>query len=141
MSASEVHAAIRRLGEANLIDPETKEVRRRALYNFLIHGVPHAFPARPRDITRGMPTAWAAPVLSGKITGSEQTPPVWPDPNGQVQGAAVQPLYRTVPAAARQDIALYDLLALVDALRIGRARERGMAEKELAERLDPDVAT
>jgi hypothetical protein len=141
MSASEVHAAIRRLGEANLIDPETKEVRRRALYNFLIHGVPHAFPARPRDITRGMPTAWAAPVLSGKITGSEQTPPVWPDPNGQVQGAAVQPLYRTVPVAARQDIALYDLLALVDALRIGRARERGMAEKELAERLDPDVAT
>ena len=28
MSASEVHAAVRRLGEANLVDPETKEIRR-----------------------------------------------------------------------------------------------------------------
>jgi DNA-binding Lrp family transcriptional regulator len=127
MSASEVHAAVRRLGEANLVDPETKEIRREALRNFLIHGVPYAFPASPKEITRGMPTAWAGAVLSGKISASEQLPPVWPDPDGKVQGAAVQPLYESVPGAARRDPALYDLLALVDALRIGRARERSLA--------------
>lgn len=135
MSASEVHAAVRRLGEARLLDPETQEVRREALCNFLIHGVPHAFPARTREVTRGLPTAWAAPVLSGKISAEGQIPPVWPDPDGQVQGAAVKPLYSSVPHAARRDPALYDLLALVDALRLGRARERAMAEKKLGRRL------
>src|SRR5471032_628381 len=140
MSASEVHAAVRRLGEARLVDPETREIRRDALRNFLIHGVPHAFPASPKEVTRGMPTAWAAPVLSGKINASEQLPPVWPDPDGQVQGASVQPLYRSAPGAARRDPALYDLLALVDALRIGRARERSLAEKEITHRLNIHIA-
>jgi DNA-binding Lrp family transcriptional regulator len=141
MSASEVHAAVRRLGDARLVDPETREVRREALRNFLIHGVPHAFPASAREITRGTPTAWAAPVLSGKFSASDQMPPVWPDPDGKVQGTAVQPLYRSVPHAARRDPALYDLLALVDALRIGSARERSLAEKEITLRLNIHVAT
>lgn len=140
MSASEVHAAVRRLGDASLVDSETREIRRAAFRNFLVHGVPYAFPARPKEVTRGMPTAWAAPVLSGKIRASEQIPPVWPDPDGQVQGAAVHPLYSSVPSAARRDPALYELLALVDALRIGRARERSMAEKEITLRLNTHVA-
>lgn len=135
MSASEVHAAVRRLGEARLLDPETHEVHRHALRNFLVHGVPHAFPARPRELTRGVPTAWAAPVLAERISAGDQIPPVWPDPEGHVQGASVQPLYSSVPHAARRDPALYDLLALVDALRLGRARERAMAETELGQRL------
>lgn len=141
MSASEVHAAVRRLSEARLVDPETQEVRREALRNFLIHGVPYAFPAHARELTRGLPTAWAAPTLSAKISAGDQIPPVWPDPEGRVQGAAVQPLYSSVPHAARRDPALYDLLALVDALRLGRARERAMAEKELGQRLIAHAST
>lgn len=135
MSASEVHAAVRRLIEARLVDPETKRVRRDALHKFLVHGVPYAFPANPKEVTRGMPTAWAAPAMSGKISSSDQIPPVWPDPEGRVQGASVQPLYPSVPGAARRDPELYALLALVDALRIGRARERVFAEKEISRRL------
>ena len=87
-----------------------------------------------------MPTAWAAPAMSGKFSISDQLPPVWPDPNGKVQGAAVQPLDPSVPGSAGRDLALYDLLALVDALRIGRARERGIAEEEITEHLSPHVA-
>jgi hypothetical protein len=136
MSASEVHAAVRRLVEARLVDPETKKVRLAALRNFLVHGVPYAFPVDPKEVTRGMPTAWAAPVMSGMISSSEQLPPVWPDPEGRVQGVSVQPLYSSVPGAARRDPELYNLLALVDALRIGRAREREFAEKEIGQRLN-----
>jgi DNA-binding Lrp family transcriptional regulator len=139
MSASEVHASVRRLREARLIDPETREVRVEALRNFLVHGVPYAFPAALKEITRGMPTAWAAPVLADKIRGPDQLSPVWPDPNGRVQGSAVEPLYPSVPGAARRHPMLYDLLALVDALRIGRARERAFAEKELSVRLNRHV--
>ncbi len=134
MSASEVHAAVRRLVEARLLDPETKKVRQKDLRNFLIHGVPYAFPVSPKAITRGMPTAWAASPMSDKINSDGQNPPVWPSPDGKVQGAAVQPLYPSVPGAAQRDPELYHLLALVDALRMGRARERAMAEKEIDQR-------
>jgi hypothetical protein len=135
MSASEVHAAVRRLIGARLVVPETRDVRRESLHQFLIHGVPHAFPAHLGEITRGMPTAWAAPAMSGRFSTSDQIPPVWPDPDGAVQGAAVQPLYASVPRAAQRDPALYDLLSLVDAIRVGRARERAFAEKEIRDRL------
>ena len=140
MSASEVHAAVRRLQSARLVNPDSKEVLREALRNFLVHGVPHAFPAQPKEITRGLPTAWAAPALAGSFNVTDQTPPVWPDPEGRVQGAAVKPLYASVPSAARRDPELYNLLALVDALRIGRARERALAEKEIGERLNRHAA-
>jgi hypothetical protein len=45
------------------------------------------------------------------------------------------PLYRSVPGAALRDPAFYEWLALVDAVRSGRARERRMAADELGRRL------
>lgn len=135
MSASEVHAAVRRLGQARLLDPETKHVRREALRDFLVHGLPYVFPVSAKEITRGVPTAWAAPAMAGHVSAPDQMKPVWPDPDGKVQGVSVQPLYSSVPGAARKDPELYDLLSLVDALRLGRARERKFAEDELSERL------
>jgi DNA-binding Lrp family transcriptional regulator len=138
ISASEAHAAVRRLLQAGLIDPETKRVRTEALREFLEHGVPYAFPASPQEMTRGMPTAWAAPVMAQEFNSSDQVQPVWADPQGSVQGASVRPLYASVPGAARRDPKLYELLALVDALRIGRARERAMAAEKISRRLSPD---
>ena len=44
-------------------------------------------------------------------------------------------MYKTVPQAAREDKELYELLALVDAVRDGRAREKSMAEKALTKRI------
>ena len=70
MSASEVHAAVKRAAEAGLVEitnPENRQVLSRALFTFLIHGVRRAFPAKPGPIVRGMPTAHAAPPLSSKI--------------------------------------------------------------------------
>jgi hypothetical protein len=52
-----------------------------------------------------------------------------------VRGVALYPLYPSVPEAARKNSALYELLALFDALRAGAARERKMASDLLAERL------
>jgi DNA-binding Lrp family transcriptional regulator len=135
LSASEVHSATRRLAEARLLDVEGKKVRLVALRNFLVHGVPYVFPARSREVTRGLPTAWAAPVMAGKLVAGDQLPPVWPDPEGQVQGVSVRPLYASAAKAARRDSKLYALLAIVDALRLGRARERAMAESQLGELL------
>lgn len=134
ISASEAHAAVRRLAEARLWDSDLKRLNRHAFLGFLIHGVPYAFPAALKETTRGVPTGWAAPVFAGRIVANEP-PPVWPDPEGEARGQAVKPLYPSVVQAAKLDPKLYDLLALVDALRLGRARERKIAEQELEKRL------
>jgi hypothetical protein len=44
-------------------------------------------------------------------------------------------LHKAAPKAARKDPALHELLALIDAVRDGRVRERQLAEKELIARL------
>ena len=66
---------------------------------------------------------------------SSDLPPVWPWPNGDTRGVGLEPLYKSVPRAALRDPALYQLLALVDAIRDGRARERNLAERDLVDRL------
>jgi hypothetical protein len=135
MSASEVHGAIRRAADSGLMNLSTKRPNRQALLEFLVHGLRYVFPAERGGITRGLPTAHAAPPLKDRIAPGGEAPPVWPDPQGEVRGEELRPLYRSVPAAARQDAALYELLALVDAIRAGRARERAIAIDELRRRL------
>jgi hypothetical protein len=86
-------------------------------------------------LARGTPTAYAAPPLSASIS-QDDLPPVWVDPEGKVKGISIEPLYRSVPSAVKSDPALYELLALVDALRMGRARERKLAEEQLSQRIN-----
>ncbi len=62
---------------------------------------------------------------------------VWPDVDGKVMGQSVAPLHATVPVVAKSHPKLYELLALVDAIRLGGARERELAAKELRNRLGP----
>jgi hypothetical protein len=106
------------------------------LKEFLIHGVRYAFPVHRGGLVRGIPTAHAAPPLKQQIAESFDPPPVWPDGNGSARGLEFSPLYKNVPAAARRDPKLYELLALVDAIRDGRAREREIAIRELTARID-----
>ena len=140
ISASEIHAAVRRGIAAGLIDEQTRTPRRKALADYLIHGVRYAFPAKMGPLARGTPTAYAAPPLSASIS-QDDLPPVWVDPEGKVKGISIEPLYRSVPSAVKSDPALYELLALVDALRMGRARERKLAEEQLSQRINYAGAT
>lgn len=138
MSASEVHAAVKRAAVAGLLDlsdPNCRRVQSNALYDYLVHGVPRSFPAKPGPIVHGMPTAHAALPLSKTINMGDSLPPVWADAEGTVRGYELMPLYKSVPRAARNDPRLYELLALVDALRAGRARERQAAATELRYKL------
>lgn len=137
LSPSQVHWSLKRLERSRLITNAAKDRRPllRPVQEFLIHGVKYAFPAQRGEPTRGMPTAHAAPPLRAQISQGSELPPVWPSPDGQVRGATLEPLHKIVPGAAAKDVALYEILALVDALRDGRARERKIAEHELAARL------
>jgi hypothetical protein len=135
MSPSEVHGAGQRAVAAGLLDPLSRQPVRQALLEFLVHGLRYVFPPKMGPLGRGMPTGRAALPISRLMARDEEPPPVWPDPEGKVRGLTLQPLYPSVPKAARQDRSLYEFLALVDSLREGRARERKLAEAELTRRL------
>lgn len=138
MSPSEVHAAGKRALVAQLAVIRDGRLfpQRRNLEEFLLHGIRYAFPAERGEFSRGMPTGSSAPPLSQVFSKSNEAPTVWPDPHGDVRGPALKPIYRSVPEAARNDAELYELLALVDALRAGKARERQIAAKEIRHRLN-----
>jgi DNA-binding Lrp family transcriptional regulator len=135
MSPSEVHASVRRAVRAGLFQESSRSVNRRALLELLVHGVKYVFPPERRGITRGLPTAHSAPPLRDHFSSSSEMPTVWADPEGNVRGEELEPLYRSVPRAARADAQLYECLALLDAIRGGRARERELAVAELQKRL------
>ena len=54
MSASEIHAAVRRSAEAGLIEPVTRAPLRKPLEEYLLHGVRYAFPAKRGSLARGI---------------------------------------------------------------------------------------
>ena len=149
LSPSQVFRAVDRAEIAHLLDTRTlpplpgmTEERPLSFPNnnnlreFLIHGVKYCFPAQRGGLVRGMPTAHAALPLKTQIQQGSEPPPVWPTPDGTLRGTEFSPLYKNVPAAARRDPKLYELLALVDAIRDGRAREREIAIRELNARID-----
>lgn len=134
LSQFEVSMALERAKNSGLLDPSKKRLMRAALEEFLLHGLKYVYPAQPGAMCRGLPTSHSAAPLSGRIVSNEDSY-VWPFADGEVRGQAIEPLYESVPFAAKRDPELHELLALVDALRVGRARERQIAAEELKRRL------
>lgn len=137
LSMSEVHGALKRAEVARLLFFEAKRPRilLPAFKEFLFHGARYAFPALRGGLVLGLPTAYAAAPLNAQIAPSAEPVPVWPFMEGTVRGVSLVPLYASVPAAAARSPALYEGLALFDALRMGNARERALAQQMFEERL------
>jgi hypothetical protein len=133
LSASETHAAVARLMEAGLVNPERKAIRQNLL-EFLLHGLKYAFPAKLSGPTLGVPTGASAPFTT-HLSPPEPGPWVWPSADGTRRGLGIEPLHPRVPAAALRNEKLYEMLTLVDLLRAGRTREKNYATKRLQELL------
>lgn len=133
LSPAEVSNSLKRSALAGLLDASRRRVAKRNLLDFLEHGLPYVFPTHPDSSVRGVPTAHSAAPLAARFHSDE--PYVWPSAKGSAKGQAIQPLYPGAVDAALDDVVLYQLLALVDALRVGCTRERDNAIKELAKRL------
>lgn len=131
---------VRRSGLPGSDAPADNAVRPHAhnLAEFALHGAKYAFPAVKLPLAVGVPTSHSAPAFAG-VFAPGSTDFVWPHPNGSVRGVGVEPLHPSVPFAAMQDAKLYEMLALFDALRVGRARERGMALERLQVLIDPNA--
>lgn len=131
LSKSEVSNALARCREAGMLMDDFMtshpSVNRRALFHIAEHALKYFFPVKAGAIVRGIPTAFSAPALSTSLKSAGELLHVWPDPEGSERGQAIEPLYKTVPMAVKQDTKLYHYLALVDAIRAGGPREVGVA--------------
>jgi hypothetical protein len=125
ISTSEVHAGVRRAVLSHLLEPEGNAPIIQNIEECLIFGVRYSFPPFLGGFAHGMPSGYGAPPLSYRVF--DDLPPVWKNKEGEVFGYECSPIYHTAPDAARTDSRLYELLCLLDALRIGKPRERGLA--------------
>lgn len=137
-----VHRSLQRLSDAGLYDLDRRRINVSQAEEFLVHAVKYLFTPEMNGEMRGVPTAWATAPLADQLAPQSDLPPVWPDPQGRARGIAITPLHPAAPELARRDPALGERLALVDAIRMGDARVRGLATKLLAQRLArPAAAT
>ena len=127
-SIGECHNALRRLRDSGLVAPHRRVVEREPFLRFVDAGIRVAFPPTIGGETVGIATAFIPlPPLRSALTG----PParvvtaefVWPASGGDTRGQALAPLHPRVASLAAGNQALWNLLALVDLIRVGGARE------------------
>lgn len=133
ISNSEVSESLERSAYANLIDFEKRNVHRGNFLDFLTHGMKYVFPAQAGILTLGVPTAHSHPFMQSFI--SSEHAYVWPSSSGSALGQAIEPFYANQVKAIAEDEELYRLLALLDVIRVGKLREKAVAQKELTELL------
>lgn len=139
ISKSQVHLSIKRCYEIGLAKKDRRlgvpRVNLKSLDEFISYGLKYVFPAKAGGLTRGIATAFSAPVLNEKLMSAGELPLIWPDARGKTKGLVVEPLFKSVTFAVRRDPKMYALLALVDAIRVGQPREANLAKKLLKEQL------
>jgi len=133
MSQSEISQSLARSKYAGLLHTDGKSIHRISFMEFLQFGIKYVFPQTPGPIVRGVPTAHSAPPLDSIIQSEEKY--VWPSGKGTARGHSIIPLFSSVVDAVKLDSVLYELLALIDSLRVGRAREKELAITELRNRI------
>ena len=133
MSQSEISESLSRSRYARFLYDKGRKVARQSFMDLLEYGVPFVFPQHPGNVVRGIPTGHSASPLKEEILSDEHY--VWPYAKGHVRGHGIQPLYYSVIQAVELDQRLYEMLALIDALRVGRVREKNLALEMLKKRI------
>jgi hypothetical protein len=133
ISTGECHNAVRRLRLARLLLIDERRPATESLHEFMVHGAPFAFPPALGPEIVGVPTGHASPPFQGVVESSELV--VWAHADGAVRGQSLVPLFPGAAALPGRNQALYELLAIADALRVGTTRVRNIAAELLAARL------
>ncbi|MDY6787590.1 MAG: hypothetical protein SVK54_05640 [candidate division WOR-3 bacterium] len=134
ISQSEVHEGINRLHDSEIMH-RRKHIVKNNLAEFIIHGLKYCFPAIPGMKSRGIPTSHSSEFLSNIVRDKDQDTVVWPYENGKSSGVSIPPLYSSVPYFVLENPFMYEYLCYIDAIRIGRKREREYAKKKISQLL------
>ncbi len=134
ISPSEVSEALNRSRFARLIDSKKRKVNINSFIEFLVYGLKYVFPTEPGAIVKGIPTAHSASPIKEHIS-SDVDVYVWSNSKGTHRGQAIEPLYKTLPQIVSEGDLFYELLTIIDTIRVGRVREIKIAIEELNKRL------
>ncbi len=126
-----VQRSLKRLAEADLYEEKSRRMHAPDFDEFAVHGLRFVAPAKLGPVVSGVPAAWAAEPLAGRVKSPEPLPPVWPHPLGSVRGHALTPLHGAAPDAVHWFPELGRVLAVLDALRFHDRRVRKVAQEEL----------
>ena len=133
LSVGECHNAVRRLRLASLILADERRPSSEILGHFLAQGAPFAFPPVLGAPTIGVATAHSSPAFKTILESTERF--VWPYADGTSRGHSLIPLFPGAPALSGRNQPLYELLTIIDAIRVGTTRVRTLAADLLRERL------
>lgn len=134
ISLSEVSEALNRCKIAGLIDSKKRKININSLKEFLFFGLKYVFPAEPGAIVKGIPTAHSASPIKEHISSGSDVY-VWSSAKGTHRGQAIEPLFKSIPQIVQEDKLFYELLVIVDTIRVGKVREINIAKEELEKRL------
>jgi len=135
ISVTEISFAMERNKLAGLVNPNKTKVNKLAFRDFLIYGIKYVFPPQIGHSARGIATAHSAPPVKKYMTeGNEHY--VWAYYKGTKRGNTIVPLYSKIPKIVESQPDLYELLTIIDTLRVGKKREVEIAINELDKRLN-----
>ncbi len=133
ISRSTAHESVRRLVQGRLAHESRRAMALVAdgpALDFLSYGVPYAFVPETVPAARGVVTGLRA-LAESRSTAFSGLELVWPSKLDDARGIGVAPLVPAAPDLPFRDPPLYRQLALVDALRLGDARDREVARELL----------
>ena len=137
ISLSEISESLNRSMIGGLLDATKRKVFKKNLLDFLQYGMKYVFPAVVGTTTIGVPTAHSAPFFNKIFIASDVY--VWPYQDGVFKGIIIEPLHQSVPLCVQNDQVLYEILAAIDLLRIGRPREVKVAVETLTVLFDTKI--
>ncbi len=129
-----IHRGLERLASVGVYEPRGRSLNAAVLDELIRHGLRFVLGGGLGAETRGVPTAWGVAPLRERVSVSAPAP-VWPSPRGTERGPALTPIVDNAVALLDSAPKVATDLALVDAIRIGAARDRRLAMDLLLARL------
>ncbi len=133
ISQGEIAKALARLGKARLVND--KRVNRSSALEFILHAIKYIFPAEIGALAVGIPTGISSPAHIKMVIQNGDDVYVWPYSQGKKRGQIIKPFYPNLAEAALKDSEFYGLMSAIEILRVGRARERKLAEQYLERKI------
>ena len=134
LSQGEVAKSLARLTRAELV--HNKKPKAAASLEFLVHAIKYVFPVQAGPLSIGVPTATSAPFHLKMVSQNKEDVFVWPSVSGKKRGQSIVPFYANLAEAALKDEKFYEMMSAIEILRMGRAREKKLAENFLRKKLE-----
>jgi hypothetical protein len=134
VAAGSMHRGLDRLARVGIYDPRSRALNAAVLDELVRHGLRFVVGGALGAESRGVPTAWGAPLLRAQLS-IDAPPPVWPSAQGAVRGPALEPIVANAVELIDSAPEVAADLALIDAIRVGAARDRRLATDLLLGRL------